>query len=145
MRGVDLHFINKTGTKRLVGIESVESHFNFLSGLSDELQEKLLISSTEDAAELQESIVKRLVAYWTSGDIEKLESLTRESSHMPEEVKKVMETDRNPHMADVAEQFLKGGEQAFLVVGVGHMTGKDGIVSILQKRGYKVEQVALKK
>ena len=47
-------------------------------------------------------------------------------------------------MADVAEQFLKGKEQAFLVVGAAHMVGKDGVVSLLQKRGYKVEQVALR-
>ena len=45
-------------------------------------------------------------------------------------------------MADVAEQFLKGKEQAFVVVGAGHMVGPGGVVRILEKRGYKVEQVA---
>ena len=48
------------------------------------------------------------------------------------------------HMADVAEQFLKGKEQAFLVVGAAHLVGKEGVVTILVKRGYKVEQVPLK-
>ena len=46
-------------------------------------------------------------------------------------------------MADVAEQFLKGKEPAFVVVGAAHMVGQDGVVRILQKRGYKVEQVPI--
>jgi uncharacterized protein YbaP (TraB family) len=48
-------------------------------------------------------------------------------------------------MADVTEQFLKGKDQAFMIVGAAHMVGKDGVVNILRKRGYKVEQVALRK
>ena len=51
--------------------------------------------------------------------------------------------DRNLRMADAAEQFLKGKEAAFVVVGAAHMVGRDGVISILEKRGYKVEQVAL--
>ena len=48
------------------------------------------------------------------------------------------------HMADAAEQFLKGKEPAFLVVGAAHLVGKDGVAAILAQRGYKVEQVTLK-
>jgi uncharacterized protein YbaP (TraB family) len=51
--------------------------------------------------------------------------------------------DRNVRMADATEQFLKGKERAFVVVGAAHMVGPDGVVRILEKRGYKVEQVPL--
>jgi len=46
---------------------------------------------------------------------------------------------------NISWQFLNGKEPTFLIVGAAHMVGKEGIVAILQKRGYKVEQVALKK
>ncbi len=142
--GIDKYFMDKAGNKRVVEIESADWQINLISGFSDELQEKLLVSATEEAADMQDNI-KRLQASWSSGDMEKMDSQIRETSRTPEQITKMMLADRNPHMADVAEQFLKGKEQAFMVVGAAHMVGKDGIVSILQKRGYKVEQVALKK
>jgi uncharacterized protein YbaP (TraB family) len=142
--GIDKHFLDKAGEKRIVEIESADWQFNLISGFSDELQEKLLAAATQDAADMPETM-KRVQASWASGDMEKLDAMLHETSHSPEEINKMMLADRNPHMADVAEQFLKGKEQAFVVVGAAHMVGKDGIVSILHKRGYKVEQVALQK
>jgi uncharacterized protein YbaP (TraB family) len=60
-------------------------------------------------------------------------------------VQRAMVPDRNVHMADVAEQFLKGREQAFMVVGSAHVGGDQGIVHLLELRGYKAEQVAVSK
>ena len=45
--------------------------------------------------------------------------------------------------AEMDVQFLKGKETAFVVVGAAHMVGADGVVKLLEKRGYKVEQVLL--
>jgi len=42
----------------------------------------------------------------------------------------------------VAEKYLKtGGGPCFFVVGAAHMVGPDGVVAILQKRGYTVTRV----
>jgi len=142
--GIDKHFLDKAGDKRVVEIESADWQFNLVSGFSDEMQEKFLVSATEDAAAMQERL-KTIQALWSSGDSEKMDTMLHETSHAPSQISKMMLEDRNPHMADVAEQFLKGKDRAFMVVGAAHMVGKDGVVSILQKRGYKVEQVALKK
>jgi uncharacterized protein YbaP (TraB family) len=142
--GIDNYFLEKAGQKRIVEIESAEWQVNLISGFSDDLQEKFLVSATEDAGDMLATL-KRLQDAWSSGDVPGMDSLIHETSHTPEQIAKLMLTDRNPHMADAAEQFLKGKEQAFVVVGAAHMVGKDGVVSILQKRGYKVEQVALKK
>jgi uncharacterized protein YbaP (TraB family) len=92
-----------------------------------------------------ESSLKRMRDAWSSGDADGLDAITRESSKTPEKISRAILQDRNPHMADAAEQFLKGKEQAFLIVGAAHMVGKEGIVALLEKRGYKVEQVALTK
>jgi uncharacterized protein YbaP (TraB family) len=73
-----------------------------------------------------------------------MEKIIREqTSSDPVEFDKAMLQDRNLHMADVVEQFLKGKEPGFVVVGAGHMVGPDGVVKLLEKRGYKVELVAI--
>ncbi len=142
--GIDMYFLNKADKKRIVEIESAQWQIDLLSGFSDELQEKLLAASAEEGMDMSANL-KRMQDAWASGDADKLDAITREATHTPPEITRALLEDRNPHMADVAEQFLKGKEQAFLVVGAAHMVGKDGLAAILAKRGYKVEQVALKK
>ncbi len=142
--GIDYYFLDKAGKKRIVEIESAEWQLDLLSSFSDELQEKFLQAATQEGTEMMDSM-KRLQAAWVSGDAESLETIIRDTSRTPDEITRKILTDRNPHMADVAEQYLKGKDPAFLVVGAAHMVGKDGLVALLQKRGYKVEQVSLKK
>jgi uncharacterized protein YbaP (TraB family) len=77
-----------------------------------------------------------------SGDAEKLE---RRLAEMGTEGMETLITGRNKRMLEAAEQFLRGKEQGFLVVGAAHMVGKEGIVRMLEKKGYTVEQVALTK
>src|SRR5262249_23477331 len=101
-------------------------------------------ASVEDAASAK-SDLKRLQDAWSAGDAAQLDALIRETSRTPEAVTRAMLTDRKPHMTDVAEEVFEGKEPAFLVVGAAHMVGKDGVVNLLEKRGYKVEQVVLKK
>ena len=142
--GVDQHFLDKVDQggkkKTVVEIESAEGQLNLISGFSEELQEKLLALALEQSNKPLE--IKKLEDLWMSGDVAGVEAAMKEDAGPPE-FEKAMVHDRNPHMADVAEQYLKGKDQAFLVVGVAHMIGTDGVVSLLEKRGYKIEQVTL--
>ena len=45
------------------------------------------------------------------------------------------------HMADAVAGCLKNSEQCFMVVGAAHLVGQNGVVRLLEKKGYKVEQV----
>ena len=141
--GIDKYFLDKAGKaqKRVVEVESAEWQFKLLSGITDEMLDQYLASTVEQdplthARKLQEA--------WLSGDAGRVDQFVREAmAKSPEELNRALLTDRNPHMADVAEQFLKSKDQGFMVVGAAHMVGKDGVVALLEKRGYKVEQVAL--
>jgi len=37
--------------------------------------------------------------------------------------------------------FLRDNDNYLVVVGVGHLTGKDSLVGMLRQKGYKVEQL----
>lgn len=113
--GIDQHFIDEAehadDSKRIVGIESLEFQVQVLSRLPDEVQARWL--------EFELGLDPK---GWDA-------------------VEKVLVAGRNGHMADVAEQFLKGQEQAFMVVGLAHVVGEQGVVHLLELRGYKAEQV----
>ncbi|MDR3699557.1 MAG: TraB/GumN family protein [Candidatus Sulfopaludibacter sp.] len=145
--GIDKYFLDKAAEegskKNVVEIESADWQMNLLSGFSDDVQAKLLASSVKQAGKSIDQS-KKIQDLWIRGDAAKVEAALHEDAGPPE-VEKVLLYDRNPHMAEVAEQYLKGKDQAFLVVGAAHLVGKQGVVSLLEKRGYKVQQVALAK
>jgi len=51
--------------------------------------------------------------------------------------------DRNVTMAAKLEDYLKGKEQFFVVVGALHLVGEKGVARLLQDKGYKVETMAV--
>jgi len=140
--GIDKYFLDKAekSNKRVVEIESADEQMKLVSGITAEMLEK---SVTASAQQDPEEYGKRLQQAWMSGDAGQMEKFIQEQTSDAVEFAKAMVEDRNLHMADVAEQFLKGKEQAFVVVGAGHMVGPGGVVRILEKRGYKVEPVAI--
>ncbi|MDD4194832.1 MAG: TraB/GumN family protein [Syntrophorhabdaceae bacterium] len=54
--------------------------------------------------------------------------------------KKIM-TDRNRNMTKRISTYLKSGGRVFVVVGAGHMVGDEGIIELLRKEGYRVDQL----
>ncbi len=140
--GIDKYFLDKAdkGKKRIVEIESAEEQMKLVSGITAEMLEKSLAApSYQDPQEY----IQRIQQAWINGDTAQLEKIFQSQPSDPVEFAKSMLEDRNLRMADATEQFLKGKEPAFVVVGAGHMLGKDGLLRILEKRGYKVEQVPL--
>lgn len=51
--------------------------------------------------------------------------------------------DRNVAMTGKMDEYLKGKEQVFVVVGAAHLIGENGIAKQLRDKGYKVDQVVL--
>jgi uncharacterized protein YbaP (TraB family) len=145
--GIDKYFLDKAANsdpkKDVKEIESAEWQLDLLSGFSDELQAKFLDASIDQANKSLDR-TKQIQEIWLSGDAARLETAMKEDSGPPE-ITKALLNDRNPHMADIAEQYLKGKDPAFFVVGAAHLVGKDGVVAALEKRGYKVQQVPLAK
>ncbi len=60
-----------------------------------------------------------------------------------DEIERALVPARNVHMADVAEEFLRGSAPAFIAVGSAHAGGDDGIVHLLEQGGYQAEEVPL--
>jgi uncharacterized protein YbaP (TraB family) len=143
--GIDKYFEDKAKGKQRVGIETTEEQLRMFAGFPDQLEERALSTTLKNAA-TQRDRAKRMQDAWIAGDAESLDRMiTDEGAGQPPEIQKAVRENRNPRMADAAEKVLKSKDVGFVVVGAAHLVGKDGVVSILQKRGYKVEQVTIKK
>lgn len=143
--GIDVYFLNHAGSKKIVNVESLEFQLKMLSSIPIKQQVELLDYTVTQPTGTGSDGTKEIESAWIAGDTKPIESeLSGSEKTYPKDlmsVERSMLEDRNPHMADVAEKCLKSGKKCFFVVGCAHYLGPDGIVAILQKRGYKVDRV----
>jgi hypothetical protein len=140
--GIDQHFLNLArNAMRVEQLETAEGQLRLLADIPESKQEQYLVATLKSAA-LTQQLVKDFKSAWMTGDANRLDTLVAGSWEGATELQKSMFADRNPHMADVAEQCLKNNQRCFVVVGAGHLVGREGVVRLLQDRGFKVEQLA---
>jgi uncharacterized protein len=144
--GVDRHFSDraKEKSKRVVELESMEFQIKLLSGFSDEIQAKYLAATVEESSKVQEQMAK-MVESWRKGDLAEFEkeTVTKPREKRPDlaDFHKKMIDDRNEGMARKIEGYLQTKDVHFVIAGAAHLVGEKGIVKLLEKKGFKVEQI----
>jgi uncharacterized protein YbaP (TraB family) len=142
--GIDMHFLNESKPpQRIDEFETVESQLALFATATDEEQQGLLASTLKQGDKITETI-KQIQAAYLSGDPDALEKVMDEETDMGTRTltKKLLD-DRNVAMAGKIDQYLKGKEPVFVVVGAAHIIGDKGVAKLLRDKGYKVEQVTL--
>lgn len=140
---VDTYFFEKVkdSGKETIAFETVEFQIDLFDQLSAAHQEELLLDTMRELDTI-ESELTDLVDAWRDGDTSTLEGIVTEGSKDYPNVYANFVTDRNLTWLAQIEEFLDDGEKQYLiVVGAGHMVGPDGLVSLLQDKGYSVEQL----
>ena len=102
-----------------------------------------LVSAFGDL-ELLKGEINEILKAWDKGDTKTMESFVSKSLQDDLRMLPIYEKlifERNKNIASKIEGYLKTKEHYFVVVGTAHLVGKDGIIEILKKKGYLVEQL----
>ncbi len=141
--GIDKYFAGKAGGKKIIQLESFDYQINLLNGFTDHEQELFLLYTILDTKNMEKDM-DRMVLSWRTGDAKTMESILLETMNESPELQPVYEKlyyRRNREMAGKVEQFLHSGNTYFIVVGAAHLIGDQGIISLLRKKGYAVNQL----
>jgi uncharacterized protein len=141
--GIDKHFSNKAGGKKVAALETVEFQINLFSQFTDEEQEAFLLFTIRNM-ELVKREMATMVRAWKTGDAAKIDSLLSENVSKYPALGRIYEKllyQRNRNMTLKIEDYLKTGETYFIVIGAGHLVGKKGIIEMLRNKGYSVKQM----
>jgi uncharacterized protein YbaP (TraB family) len=142
--GIDNYFLDraKAENKTVAELETAAEQMALLSKDDDAFQDKLLLYTLESMTEL-EPLLKSMFDSWKNGESDKLEkiiSLPLDEDPSIKEIYDELITKRNYKMSEKIEGFLKSDKDYFVVVGSGHVIGKEGIVNLLQRQGFRVIQ-----
>jgi len=142
--GIDRHFLEKAKRehKRVMELETVEEQMALLSRDDSDYQDRLLRYSLASMEEI-EPMLEQLSVSWQNGDAKSMEKMFLLSLQDDPDLKGVYDdlvTRRNHRMTEKILSFLKTDRNYFVVVGAGHVIGKEGIAALLAKEGYKITQ-----
>jgi len=140
--GVDNYFLRKAERKRkrIAGLESVEAQTAVTSGTSDEEAEAYLINTIATLEPVAKTVRKMAVA-WRRGDLGALNSLIELQADEDPKMNERMFTARNRNWLPAIERRIKGQRNSLIIVGAGHLLGRDGVVAMLRNRGYHVQRL----
>ena len=139
--GIDMYFLNKAQNKKVLQLETYTDQLDLFFDMPDE---ELFLKHTLSQLEDIEKQIDDTVTAWKNGDTQQMVEnvLIQPQKDYPElrAVYTKIYTDRNIKMADKISQFLEHNSIYFVVVGAAHLIGDQGIVKLLEKRGYKLKQ-----
>jgi uncharacterized protein YbaP (TraB family) len=139
--GIDKHFypLAQSAGKEIIPLETVDFQVDLITGLSKEEGELLMKSTLKEIDSIQKDL-SELIKAWREGDADKLQKLMNDAMADSPVIYKRLLTDRNHNWIPKIEALVRGEKNAIIIVGAGHLVGKEGVVELLKKDGLKVMQ-----
>lgn len=139
--GLDKYFYDKavTAKKAVSGLETAESQIDRFDRMSEPLQEQMLRSTVTDL-DTQDTTLKTLIAAWQRGDAATIEQTLLGSFKEYPDAYRSLIVERNRNWMPQLDACLARSAPCFVVVGAAHLVGPEGLLALLEEKGYKVEQ-----
>ena len=140
--GLDNYFVDhaKMAGKEIGGLESVDEHVAVMGGLSDRDSEFMLRDALTQPTDAQKEF-NRMYKAWRKGDIAALWAGDARLRNQAPRIAARLVEDRNVKWVPRIEAELKTGKPTAIVAGALHFSGPHGVIALLQKRGYQIEQL----
>jgi hypothetical protein len=121
-------------------LESNLEQLNFFDKLPEGAQRKLLEGSIEDNKAMNAEFGGMLQA-WTRGDVQGIaRTFDRDLSESPA-MQQALIRQRNANWSKWIEQRMAQPGAVMIAVGAGHLAGKDSVLEMLKKDGYKIRRL----
>ncbi|XOV77622.1 MAG: TraB/GumN family protein [Aestuariibacter sp.] len=143
--GVDQYFFNLAGKdgKPRQYLETAIQQIKMLAGMGVGYENDFFQFTLRDINNIELEITP-LVTAWRSGDINELKNLSL--AEMEKDFPKVYQqlvVDRNHKWLQKLQAMAQTKEIEFVLGGVLHFPGQDGILNLLQQQGFTITQVHL--
>jgi uncharacterized protein YbaP (TraB family) len=139
--GVEMYFMEKARNdgKSVAGLETVHDQISLFQNMSLDTQAEYLLSSLEQAHDLPTE-VDSMVRAWQRGDTqwfaEEMKSELGRDARLYDSVLSA----RNRKWLPKIEALLEGDKNTLVIVGTGHLVGRDSVIDLLKKDGIGAAQ-----
>ena len=140
--GIDAHYLQKAKDKGkpVYYLETVQAQIDMIATMGDGYESDYVRYSLQDMEDTETGF-EELLAEWKTGGSSNMEASLAEMKEQWPTLYSTMVSDRNAAWMPQITKYLNSGTVFFVIVGVGHLHGPDGLLRQLEDSGYAVEQV----
>ena len=140
--GVDFYYFEKAqnANKPIYFLETVESQILMLVSMGEGYENEFVLYSLNDM-ENTESGLEILLYEWKHGNSFFMDDLLISMKDEWPHIYQIMITDRHDIWIPQIMEFIASEKVYFVIAGVLHMHGPDGLLQMLKDRGFTVEQL----
>lgn len=139
--GVEMYFMDKARSdgKPIAGLETVHDQIALFEGLTRDAQSDYLLSSLEQAHELPRE-VDDMVHAWQRGDTVWFAAEMNSEFGKDPALYQSLLAARNRNWLPKIEALLNDDKNYLVIVGTGHLVGRDSVIELLKKDGIAATQ-----
>jgi len=140
-QGIDDYYYEKAEkeNKPVVFLESMQSQIDIIVSMGDGYENEYVLYSLYDMDNI-EAALDQLLLEWRNGEsLITEESVISMRDQWPQMYKSLI-TDRHDAWMPQIERFLSSGQVYFVITGLAHMYGPDGLLQLLKNIGCTVEK-----
>ena len=142
-QGVDKFYLNKAlaDNKMLGKLESVDTQIKYLVSIGMGNEDNLISQTLTDLKKLQK-YYNRMLSSWRLGSTGSLNKLfVKDMKKRFPKVYKSLLVERNNNWMPIIEEMFENDKTEFVLVGVAHLVGSDGLLKQLKSKGYKIKKL----
>ncbi|MEO8108711.1 MAG: TraB/GumN family protein [Ginsengibacter sp.] len=134
--------IAKENKKEIKGLETMQFQASVFDSIPYEWQAKELLKNI-DSFSVYKNEFDEMVDLYKRQDLDSMQNMLLKSEFGSDKYDDLLLNDRNKNWVKQLKEIMKK-ESVFVGVGAGHLTGDEGLISLLKKEGYKVEPLVNK-
>jgi len=140
--GVDHYYFQKAGEegKQIQTLESVDFQIDLISSLEG-YDPNIVIEKTIQEMDILENFMEDMYLAWQSGDCLKLGRLNNQSFEGFPDLYENFISSRNKQWLPRILALTEQNQDVLVVVGAGHLCGKDSLIGLLAQTGIHVTQM----
>lgn len=145
--GVDAYFVKKAtkDAKPQQYLETMEFQLDLMASMGAGTEDQFMLANLKHADETAE-LLRQSIAAWQVGDIAALERILLNDTRADDPASfALLFTQRNQDWIPKIQQLFGNEQRELILVGAGHLPGKDGVLALLSAAGYQVEHFTVAK
>jgi uncharacterized protein len=140
--GVDIGLVADAKARALpmIGLETVEQQAQMLATMEEEGPTVVITQALEELDKARD-IIAGLVETWSRGDMAAVAAVTYKDADRYPKAHAALITNRNQLWVKALTPYLAKKESLLVAVGAGHISGRDGLVAMFEKQGFRVRPI----
>lgn len=144
--GVDEHFFSlaRADAKACRTLETVDQQIDYLMAMDEGRPDRFVRRSIQDLTQARDGALEEAIGAWRDGrEDDMVERFLRDEMLSSPGLYQSLVVDRNRKWMHSLRRCLETSGAEMVLVGVGHLLGRDGLVALLRDEGYEVRKSSL--